>query len=111
MQLPVQPPVSSQNVDGSAKVRAREGLDLDGPAPVGADPSAGDMILRGVERMRGVFHTREANIAELMKGKTTDAGTLMAMQMEVTNFTLLVDISSKLTGKATQSMDTLMKGQ
>jgi type III secretion system YscI/HrpB-like protein len=31
--------------------------------------------------------------------------------MEVANFTLLVDISSKLTGKTTQALDTLMKGQ
>ncbi|MBC8130274.1 MAG: type III secretion system inner rod subunit SctI, partial [Rhizobiaceae bacterium] len=74
-------------------------------------PSPGDSILDGIQRLRGVFDAREARIADLMDGRTMDAGTLMAMQMEVANFTLLVDITSKLTGKSTQALDTLMKGQ
>lgn len=99
-------PAQAGNVD--AESRARQGLDLDAAKVEGR--TGGDMILDGIQKMRHVFDVREAHIGELMKGKATDANTLMAMQMEVVNFTLLVDVSSKLTGKATQSFDTLMKG-
>jgi type III secretion system YscI/HrpB-like protein len=37
--------------------------------------------------------------------------TLLAVQMEVVNFSMLVDVTSKLTGKSTQAFDTLLKGQ
>lgn len=97
-------------VDAGAEDRARQGLGLDG-APVAAPPSAGDMILEGMQQLRGVFDAREARISQLMSTESVNANTMMAMQMEVANFTLLVDISSKLTGKVTASVDTLMKGQ
>ncbi|WAJ30515.1 type III secretion system inner rod subunit SctI [Antarcticirhabdus aurantiaca] len=107
------PTPQAGGIDADAEARARQGLGIDGgSASVGAaqPPSAGDMILNGIEKMRGVFDAREARIGELMSGKTLDANALMAMQMEVVNFTMLVDISSKLTGKSTQAFDTLMKG-
>lgn len=96
--------------DTNADTRARQALGLDG-VPEANPANAGDMILQGIQQLRGVFDVREAHIAELMNTDTISANQLMAMQMEVTNFTLLVDISSKLTGKATQALDTLMKGQ
>lgn len=96
--------------DVGAEERARQGLGLDG-VPLESAPSAGDMILEGMQQLRGVFDVREAHIAELMSSQTLTSNQLMAMQMEVANFTLLVDISSKLTGKTTQALDTLMKGQ
>jgi type III secretion system YscI/HrpB-like protein len=46
-----------------------------------------------------------------MGRSSQDASMLMSMQMEVVNYTLMVDVTSKLTGKSTQSFDTLMKGQ
>ena len=46
-----------------------------------------------------------------MKSNVVDTNALLAMQMEVAQYTILVDVSSKLTGKAAQSLDTLMKGQ
>jgi type III secretion system YscI/HrpB-like protein len=107
-QAPVGASQQTAQADLDAQSRARQGLDLDGVAPAGE--TGGDMILDGIQRLRNVFDVREAHIGELMKGKVTDVNALMAMQMEVTNFTLLVDVSSKLTGKATQSFDTLMKG-
>lgn len=97
--------------DLDAQARARQGLGLDGvegQVPV-AEP--GDMILNGLQKLRGVFDAREARVSQLMNSSSIDAKMLMAVQMEVTNFTLLVDISSKLTGKTTQALDTLMKGQ
>ncbi|WP_378940838.1 EscI/YscI/HrpB family type III secretion system inner rod protein [Mesorhizobium sp. ANAO-SY3R2] len=93
-----------------AQARARRGLGLEGVE--GASRSEpGDMILDGLQKLRGVFDAREARVSELMKSSSVDASMLMAVQMEITNFTLLVDISSKLTGKSTQALDTLMKGQ
>ncbi len=104
----VTPPAAT--VDAGATDRARQGLGLDG-APAAVPPSAGDMILEGMQQLRGVFDARETRISQLMSTESVNANTMMAMQMEVANFTLLVDISSKLTGKVTQSVDTLMKGQ
>jgi type III secretion system YscI/HrpB-like protein len=94
----------------NADERARAGLGLEGVDQV-APKSAGDVILQGVEKMRGVFDARETRINQLMSSPTIDARTMMAMQMEMTNFSVLVDVSSKLTGKTTQTLDTLMKGQ
>ena len=108
-QIPTVTPTAAPT-DAGAEERARQGLGLDGVAAE-TPPSAGDMILDGMQQLRGVFDVREARIAELMSSQTVNANTLMAMQMEVANFTLLVDISSKLTGKTTQALDTLMKGQ
>lgn len=97
--------------DLDAQERARRGLGLEGVPSEAINPAPGDMILNGLQKMRGVFDARESRVVELMNRSTVDAGTLMAVQMEMTNFTLLVDISSKLTGKSTQALDTLMKGQ
>lgn len=94
-----------------AQARARTGLDLGDPANAAGRVGPGDMILDGIQKLRGVFDAREARVSDLMTRTNIDAGTMMAVQMEVANFTLLVDISSKLTGKSTQAFDTLMKGQ
>lgn len=105
-------PEKAAAADLDAQSRARRGLDLDGSSPVQGPPqTGGDMILNGLQKLRGVFDTREVRFSELMSRSSMDAGTMMAMQMEVTNFSLLVDMTSKLTGKSTQAFDTLMKGQ
>jgi type III secretion system YscI/HrpB-like protein len=102
--------VPSASSPDAADVRARQGLGLDGAT---ATPTAnnGDMILDGLERLRGVFDAREARVSDLMSSGSVDSRTLLAMQVEVAEFTMLVDITSKLTGKSTQIFDTLMKGQ
>jgi type III secretion system YscI/HrpB-like protein len=112
---PASPPPTSpgqaSTADLDAQSRARRGLELDGSSAVQGPETGGDMILNGLQKLRGVFDTREARFSELMSHTSMDAGTMMAMQMEVTNFSLLVDMTSKLTGKSTQAFDTLMKGQ
>lgn len=102
--------VGPANLENSAQARdrVRRSLELDGAT---TRPSQGDAILGGLQKMRGTFDARHARIGEIMSGKTVDANALLAMQMEVAQYTLLVDVSSKLTGKTTQSLDTLMKGQ
>lgn len=104
-------PAQASATDLDAQSRARRGLELDGPGAVKGPETGGDMILDGLQKLRGVFDTREAHFSELMSHASMDARTMMAMQMEVTNFSLLVDMTSKLTGKSTQAFDTLMKGQ
>lgn len=89
-----------------ARARAREGLGLEK-----TEASGGDVILESMQKLRGVFDQSQSRVAALMNSATVDTRTMMAMQMEVANFSLLVDISSKLTGKSTQSLETLMKGQ
>lgn len=102
---PVQP-VGFENAPG-ARDRVRRSLELDGAAR----PTDGDTILGGLQKLRGAFDARHARVGEIMASKTVDTNALLAMQMEVAQYTLLVDVSSKLTGKSTQSLDTLMKGQ
>ncbi|MGV8938759.1 MAG: EscI/YscI/HrpB family type III secretion system inner rod protein [Allorhizobium sp.] len=111
---PAQPPANvapaSDTQVLSPADRARAGLDL-APAASASAPAPGNMILDGLTNLRGVFDAREARVGEIMKRSGTDATSLMELQVEVVNFTMLVDISSKLTGKTTQVFDTLMKGQ
>jgi type III secretion system YscI/HrpB-like protein len=69
------------------------------------------MILQGLQKLRGVFDQQNTKIGAIMDNQMIDSRSLLAMQVEVVNFSLLVDVTSKLTGKATQSFETLMKGQ
>lgn len=108
---PVQPGAQVQRTglenDPAARDRVRRSLELDGATR----PAEGDTILGGLQKLRGAFDARHARVGEIMGSKTVDTNALLAMQMEVAQYTLLVDVSSKLTGKSTQSLDTLMKGQ
>ncbi|MBB3950325.1 type III secretion system inner rod subunit SctI [Aureimonas jatrophae] len=108
-----QPPVAATGqVDAAGALdRARQGFGLQGVPGAVPPPASGDMILEGMQKLRGVFDRSEGRVSDVMSRGSTDAGSLMQMQLELTNFTLLVDLSSKLTGKTTQVFDTLMKGQ
>jgi type III secretion system YscI/HrpB-like protein len=98
------PPVESREL-------TRRALDLE-TVKDPARATGGDLILDGLRKLRGTFDTRHSKVAELMRTTSNvDASMLMAMQVEVANYTLTVDVTSKLTGKSTQSFDTLMKGQ
>ena len=97
--------------DASAEERARRALQLESPPVQDAKAAGGDTILDGLQKLRGVFDAQQARIAALTSQPVVNFGTLMAVQMEVVNFSLLVDVTSKLTGKSTQAFDTLLKGQ
>ncbi len=96
--------------DAAGRERVRRSLELDGAKPA-ATSTSGDTILGGLQKLRGVFDDRNTRLNAIMKSNVVDTNALLAMQMEVAQYTILVDVSSKLTGKATQSLDTLMKGQ
>jgi type III secretion system YscI/HrpB-like protein len=71
--------------------------------------TTGDTILNGFSKLREIFDVEQAKLAGI--GYTDSASGLIAAQLEVVKYSMLVDVTSKLTGKATQSFDTLMKGQ
>lgn len=104
---PVQADAGLEN-STAERNRVRQSLELDGAPPAA---TSGDTILGGIEKLRGIFDTRHTHLNGIMQGNAADTQTLLTMQMEVAQYTLLIDVSSKLTGKATQSLDTLMKGQ
>jgi type III secretion system YscI/HrpB-like protein len=110
----LQTPVNDAGVgpvaNAAAEERARRVLQLDTP-PSADSKQAGDTILEGLQKLRGVFDAQQARINAVMSEPNVDFQTLMALQMEVVKFSLLVDVTSKLTGKSTQAFDTLMKGQ
>ncbi|MEJ1160532.1 type III secretion system inner rod subunit SctI [Prosthecomicrobium sp. N25] len=97
--------------DPGAAERARRGLGLEGPSPVAPEPNTGDAIIEGLQKLRGVFDDQNARLNAVANAANTDFSSLMAMQMEMVRFSLLVEVTSKLTGKSTQAFDTLMKGQ
>ena len=101
-----------QSADGvNAADRARRTLELDGRTPQVTAPQGGDTILDGLQKLRGVFDRQQARVNQVTSGPITDMKTMLAVQMEVVNYSVLVDVTSKLTGKSTQAFETLLKGQ
>jgi type III secretion system YscI/HrpB-like protein len=96
--------------DTSAEERARRTLQLESSKSTDQS-SNGDVILEGLQKLRGVFDAQQGRINNMISQPILDANSLMAMQLELVNFSLLVDVTSKLTGKSTQAFDTLLKGQ
>lgn len=117
---PVDPVVRPAGVDGPAPVaqadpadaadRARRTLGLS-PAEGPDKASSGDLILDGLQKLRGNFDSSSQRIAAVMNGAPVDAEQMLSVQVELVRFSLLTDVTSKLTGKSTQAFDTLMKGQ
>ncbi|MGI6244192.1 MAG: EscI/YscI/HrpB family type III secretion system inner rod protein [Pseudochelatococcus sp.] len=101
------PAAVSPTEAASEQERARRALSLDAPSP----STTGDSILGGLQKMRGIFDVQQERISALANEKVVDANTLLGMQVEVVKYTMLLDMSSKLTGKTTQAVDQLMKGQ
>lgn len=100
---------NSKNAAADAQERARRGLGLE--APHSSQNVQGDTILNGLQRIRGFFDVHQATMQSLVTQPAASTATLMTMQMEVTNFSLLCTITSELAGKSTQTFDTLLKGQ
>ncbi|MFC0217405.1 hypothetical protein ACFFJ7_03240 [Pseudochelatococcus lubricantis] len=73
--------------------------------------TSGDSILNGLKKMRGIFDEQQGRIASVAQENLSVPNALAAMQIEVAKYSMLLDMSSKLTGKASQAIDQLMKGQ
>ena len=107
-------PLSSY-VDQNARQNALDGLGLDAEAATGVanaeGSTGGQSILDGLSRIRGAFDQQLAGVNEKVLGSSMDVTSMMAVHADVVKYSLLVDVSSKLAGKSTQAVDTLMKGQ
>lgn len=79
-------------------------------------PTTGQGIIDGLSRLRGVFDAQEQAITGISPADTagtrlTNSAELINLQLEVVKYSMLMDVTSKLAGKSTQTFDTLMKGQ
>jgi hypothetical protein len=99
----------ANNAPADAQERARRGLGLE--APHAPQDTQGDTILVGLQKIRGVFDAHQQHMKGLVSLPAASTTALMAMQMEVTNYSLLCTITSELAGKSTQTFETLLKGQ
>ena len=78
---------------------------------VGEAESAGDAILGGLLSVRGMFDDQIERAAMFERdGSVTNPQDLYLAQVEVAKLSVLIDVTSKLAGKFTQSTDTLLKG-
>lgn len=92
------------------QARARQALELGGPAGAPRVDS-GDAILGGMQKLRGVFDASLHKISEISGANVSGVEMMIDMQREMVHYSLLLDVTSKLTGKTTQAVDQLMKGQ
>ena len=103
------PPVAeaAPGAEVDSRLRAAEGLGLGNETP----ELPGNAILSGLEQLRGVFDSQYNSVASKLEGTTMDVTTMMQLQADIVQYSVLVDVSSKLAGKVTTSIDSLMKGQ
>ena len=84
---------------------------LSGPKNEVDEARPGDAILSGLGRMRSVFSKQEAGLANTMASTSASVESMLHLQMNMVQYSLLIDVASKITGKLTQSVDSLVKGQ
>lgn len=93
-----------------AQERARRTLDLGESAP--SEPSSGgDLVLDGLQKLRGVVNDEQAKMQAAVDNPDKGANSLMNAQIEIANYSMLLTVTSKLAGQSTQALDTLLKGQ
>ncbi len=89
--------------------RAVQGLEL---SPDIDSAGTGTTILEGLGRLRGVFDRELDGVANsTSRMDPFDTIGMMNLQAQLVEFSLVVDVTSKLAGKSTQALDSLMKGQ
>lgn len=103
-------PAVAETVPGAevdSRLRAAEGLGLESDAPAGP----GNSILNGLEQLRATFDSQYDAVGSKLQGTTLDVTAMMQLQADMVKYSVLIDVSSKLAGKVTTSIDSLMKGQ
>ena len=114
----VQPPVPGQIVNGDVVVGGVERVNaaqnvgaVAVPTQVASvNPTGSNFVIDGLAKVRGVFAETSSNINAISDGgQLSQFDKLINMQIEVANYSLLVDVSSKIAGKTTQGMDALMR--
>jgi type III secretion system YscI/HrpB-like protein len=64
-----------------------------------------------LEQLRSVFDSQYDSVGSKLQGTTLDVTAMMQLQADLVEYSVLVDVSSKLAGKVTTAVDSLMKGQ
>jgi hypothetical protein len=102
-----QPPASAENVQKT------EPVEPEMAAARGDTP--GDTILRNIERMSKGFDSTVEQIGQAVSavkpGEALNAADLLKLQFQLTQVTVLQDVTGKVTGKATQNLETFLKNQ
>ena len=109
------PPIDAAQaaVNADANMRARQALQLGGvPAPASTPTQgSGDVVLSGLQKLRGAFDGELSKLSNVTTGNFTSSEGLFKVQAEFANFSMLMEVSSKLAGKGTQAFESLLKGQ
>ncbi|KZK76703.1 Type III secretion needle MxiH like protein [Pseudovibrio sp. W64] len=114
----VQPPVAGQIVNGNVVIGGVEQVNaaqnvaaVSAPTQIASvNPTDSNFVIDGLAKVRGVFAETSSNINAISEGgKLSHFDKLINMQIEVANYSLLVDVSSKIAGKTTQGLDALMR--
>jgi type III secretion system YscI/HrpB-like protein len=112
--VPQQPTTPAQDASQSvtpAEPNEPSQLDI---APASGE-SPGDSILRNIDRMSKGFDGTVDQISQAINsvkpGETMSAADLLKLQFQLTQVTVQQEITGKVTGKATQSLETFLKNQ
>lgn len=78
-----------------------------------APPSLGQSILDGINSVRSQFDASATRIASMLDARSTDLTVrdMMAVQMQISTFTVQQDLMGKIVGKTTQNVDQMLKAQ
>jgi hypothetical protein len=98
---------TAASATADAQERARRALNLNPSHSVQQKPVHGDAILNGLQNVRGIFGAPPINA---LASHSADTSALMAMQVEVAKWTVLVETGAKVMGKFAQLPETLLKG-
>ncbi len=81
------------------------------PSAVVKPATEGDAILSGLKKLQGEFNGKQEALVRDMAVTGTSSASLLKLQMDMVQYTLMIDVASKITGKMTQAIDSLTKGQ
>ncbi len=109
-ELPVPGVGSGQAATGIERQQTIRALELSKSATV-RPVTEGDAILSGLKKLQGVFSERQRQLNETIEAPSLSAKSMMRIQMDMVQYTLMIDVASKVSGKLTQSVDALVKGQ
>ena len=110
VETPVPTVTSGSMVSGSERQQTIRALELS-KSNVVNPATEGDAILSGLKKLQGVFSNRQRELNETIEAPNLSAQSLMRIQMDMVQYTLMIDVASKVSGKLTQSVDSLVKGQ
>jgi hypothetical protein len=94
---------------GGVDARAHMALQLGAAAPGAAPVAQGDTILKGLLSLRSVFNKNIDDFAGASKN-VQSVGSLYELQKSSAEYSVLMDVSTKLIGKGSQAINGLLKG-